>query len=137
MDCTVLNEYAEGASYVYVLNEVGSPYFKIGKADNPAKRVSELQTGNPRELVIVWLMMFTSADKALSTEKRLHRMFGDYRVRSTEWFALSSDALQRLEVLVDLNNEAAAATETHYAKLLRKANRALVRLVRGQRVKEQ
>jgi predicted GIY-YIG superfamily endonuclease len=121
-------------SFVYVIHMEQSPYFKVGKADDPNARLRQLQTGNPHTLSIVWCMEFTSADAAQNAEKRIHRMFDDYRIRSngtlSEWFALNGDALNALEFLATLNTEAQAATEARLQPKLERAQRAFMQLVR-------
>jgi hypothetical protein len=64
--------------YVYLITD-GTAY-KIGYSTNPAKRVAELQTGNPRVLRLVAKMRGTEAD-----EKALHSKF-HYANLVQEWF---------------------------------------------------
>jgi hypothetical protein len=70
-------------SFVYMIGEEGSTIVKIGKANNPAERLSSLQTGNPTPLTV---MSAHEGDHQL--ESHLHTVFADYRVRG-EWFDLA------------------------------------------------
>ena len=38
------------SGYVYLIWENGTNYFKVGRTGTPSKRLSDLQTGNPRRL---------------------------------------------------------------------------------------
>ena len=87
--------------YIYVIkNEVGGlGGFKIGKTIDPARRFKELQLGMKASLVGLW------CSEAYSTlEKQLHITYKQFRVPQSEWFALSSNALQ--QVISKLNRSA-------------------------------
>lgn len=55
-------------------------FVKIGISDNPEKRLSHLQTSNPKKLTLLYTM-----DGNETLEKLLHSIFSQYRVRG-EWF---------------------------------------------------
>jgi hypothetical protein len=80
----------ESGSCVYFIQS--GPYVKIGIADNPSKRINELQTGNPMALVL--LRSFRVMD-ARRIERSLHAHFDAVRVRG-EWFDLSDDDRDRI-----------------------------------------
>lgn len=63
----------------FVQADEGGP-IKIGRADDPATRLKELQTGNP-SLLILRRCVIDSPDY----EWVLHRLFSDFRIRG-EWF---------------------------------------------------
>lgn len=77
--------------YVYLIIEVNSggglTYGKIGYSVNPEKRVTELQTANPRPLALLYKMKGTEAD-----EKRLHRKYRKDNVLQ-EWFRITKPLL--------------------------------------------
>lgn len=58
-------------------------YTKIGKADNPEKRIKELQTGCPETLEIKLVI-----DGDEEKENMLHKALSKYRIRG-EWFHLN------------------------------------------------
>jgi len=89
-----MRESIQGA-YVYFIRECESGYVKIGWSGQPSHRLRELQTGNPRPLTL--LRMHQVADGPLY-EKLLHEHFARYRIRDTEWFLLSEDAILGLQV---------------------------------------
>ena len=70
---------------VYIVRAVGTNYYKIGHTSRPIRhRLSELQNGNPLDLVLVasW-----SADE--EAEREMHSLFAPYHTRG-EWFELSA-----------------------------------------------
>lgn len=71
--------------YVYMMQAVGSRYFKIGKSINPDRRLLQISPKMPFEtrLVKVWRSNFMSLG-----ERCLHDAFQEKR-RNGEWFELS------------------------------------------------
>lgn len=72
-------------SGVYVITD--GEHFKIGIADDPARRLRELQTGNGRKL---HLGFFIHANDAKRIEARAHGRLAELR-REGEWFACEFD----------------------------------------------
>jgi hypothetical protein len=74
--------------FVYCIGEVGEWYaVKVGFSLKPIARVSELQTGNPRPLVLLGTIKGT-----VSTERDLHAKYIDYNIVG-EWFTPADDLL--------------------------------------------
>lgn len=77
--------------YVYLIIEDlpggGIHYGKIGYSTNPAKRVAELQTGNPRPLRLLYAMPGTEDD-----ERRLHAKYIKFNALQ-EWFVVTKELL--------------------------------------------
>ena len=72
--------------HLYVIGEGdGCAVVKIGKSLDPAKRLSELQTGYPRKLRVLYVEL-----EAGSIERWLHERFADYR-QEGEWFQFAED----------------------------------------------
>jgi hypothetical protein len=71
--------------YVYVVCSTEC-YFKVGVAKNPARRLTELQTGNPEELQIDALVLCPNEKAAYALEILLHEKFSRRKVRN-EWFS--------------------------------------------------
>jgi hypothetical protein len=74
--------YANGT--IYLIQEAGSGYYKIGWSRVPEVRARSMKTGNPRELRIVARIPGSPAD-----EKALHRKFHGLRANhggGEEWF---------------------------------------------------
>lgn len=75
--------------YVYVIEAVGSNYFKIGKSINPDKRILQIATKMPFPLrfVRIWQSCFMSL-----SEKTLHKDWEEFRVNG-EWFEFDEECL--------------------------------------------
>lgn len=77
--------------YVYLIIEVNPggalTFGKVGYSTNPAKRVAELQTGNPRLLRLHLARPGTEAD-----ERALHAKYQQHNVLQ-EWFRLTKELL--------------------------------------------
>lgn len=70
---------------VYLMGEVGSNYVKIGRAGDPASRRRSIQTGNPRNIVLHFVMPTSSVAEAEAVERDLHALFARVRANG-EWF---------------------------------------------------
>lgn len=77
---------------VYVIHALETTRYKIGRAEDPEKRLKELQTGSPFPLRVI-NVIDTCWDKR--AERDLHNTFGEYRVCG-EWFDLPEDAVNYL-----------------------------------------
>jgi hypothetical protein len=80
---------------VYLLNGVGTNYFKIGKTNNPSRRFKEIGTKLPFEVeaIHVWPTYFMSL-----AEKQIHQHHKEERLNG-EWFDLPES---RIYWLIDL-----------------------------------
>lgn len=77
--------------YVYILYARRNRLFKIGMTRrDPEKRLKDLQTGMPDQLVFVFLIQ---AKYPEALENELHIQFADKRLNG-EWFSLSKSELQ-------------------------------------------
>lgn len=72
-------------SFVYLVQQGYTGPIKIGLSDNVCKRIEELQTGNPVELLLIAAIGPMSRKKAEQLEKSLHKKFRHKRIRG-EWF---------------------------------------------------
>lgn len=75
--------------WVYVIEEIGSPYIKIGSSSEPMGRLVDLQASTPHELRVVAMW---EAERPGTVEAELHRRFQQARVRG-EWFDATNDPL--------------------------------------------
>lgn len=71
--------------YVYFVSD--QQFVKIGVAENPKDRLGGIQTGNPRECSLLYLIPLDSKSSALSLESFLHEAYARYRMQG-EWFDL-------------------------------------------------
>lgn len=61
--------------------------FKVGIANNPDRRLSQMQTGNPLDLRIVALLGPSDDPRGVRlAERSVHSNLADHRIRSSEWF---------------------------------------------------
>jgi hypothetical protein len=80
---------------VYFISD--GTYTKIGKSNNPIKRIKDLQTSNGNELKFVYI--FDCKD---SWEKKLHKLLKQYRTNScNEWFDLRMCKLEEYFKMFD------------------------------------
>ncbi len=63
---------------------------KIGKSDNPEKRVCSLQTGNGKKLSLINTIKCKTQEKGFILESKLHAKFKKYR-KQGEWFAIPEE----------------------------------------------
>lgn len=79
-------DWLERPCFVYVIQEQGGDSaVKVGRADDVAKRVAQLQTGNPHPLRLIYVL-----PGAGGLEADLHLRFEDDHLRG-EWFAPTTD----------------------------------------------
>ena len=71
-------------TYIYIIND-GDNNVKIGKSNNPSKRVKTLQTGNPKSLEIVATFP-VSKEKVFTVEKKCHHKLNTIYEKRGEWF---------------------------------------------------
>lgn len=71
--------------FVYFISD--GEFIKIGKSNNPKKRMSELQVGNARDLHLLFQIPTVSEKAAFEAEKMLHRVYRDYSANG-EWFKI-------------------------------------------------
>lgn len=76
--------------HLYVVQEGDAGPIKIGIAANAFWRVSELQAGNPRQLIL--RAVFEGPDKRLifGLEQQVHKRLSEYLI-SGEWFSCNLD----------------------------------------------
>jgi hypothetical protein len=97
VSCFNYNSEKTNSKGVYIVQCVGTTYFKIGKALNIDNRLSALQTGCPFELRVV---SFIETDLNTEVEKHLHQKYSNNNFRG-EWFHLGKIELQEIKELKD------------------------------------
>ena len=76
-------EWDNPKSFVYFISD--GEYVKIGVGVNPEKRMSELQTGNARELQLICKIPVKTEKDAFALENRLHQEYSAFS-KNGEWF---------------------------------------------------
>lgn len=77
--------------WVYLIGADGVSRVKIGKSDDPKKRLSGMQTGSPVRLVL--LALIDCGKDASGTEQMLHEKFRDNHTGG-EWFDATPEIIQ-------------------------------------------
>ena len=80
--------------YVYLIR--AGTLYKIGKSNDPNKRMRTFQTANPTRLEMVATI---SSNDAYGLESRLHRKYHRKRMSGGEWFRLDQDDVQYIKSL--------------------------------------
>lgn len=87
--------------YVYLLRTQGD-YYKVGIANDVAKRIKTLQTANPERIELVACRL---VDLAEILERRIHSMLQEFAATGgKEWFKLTP--AHALKVCVQMNTAA-------------------------------
>jgi hypothetical protein len=90
-----LYRFPEG-QYVYILRDASvTGYYKIGKTNNPARRIGRFDVTLPFAIQIISIMPCTNMH---NLEAKLHRMCHGSRMRG-EWFKLGAAELPRIIAL--------------------------------------
>lgn len=94
LDIKELESPIPDKTYVYVMLDSNTGYFKIGRSKTPFKRERTLQSQNPEySLLFYW-------QRSQKLETELHHEFRKKRMRG-EWFKLTIDDLYKLKEMVD------------------------------------
>lgn len=72
---------------VYFITDEKREYIKIGRTTDLKKRLTQLQTGSPIDLILDYHVL---SNDVVSTENRFHEKFSKHRKRG-EWFIYSDE----------------------------------------------
>lgn len=92
----------------FIQDELGN--VKIGKSNNPEKRLTINQTGNALKLT---LLLYIFGDK----EKRLHQKFNFYKIRNSEWFKPNKQLTRFITLRMDGFNSIKEKRKFHESKM--------------------
>jgi hypothetical protein len=86
---------------IYLIKSLNEGVYKIGVSKNPNKRLSELQTGNPYPIEILYLY---ESNMAYKIESVLHNRYSHFNTQ-LEWFELSiKEEVSFLETCASIEN---------------------------------
>lgn len=95
-------QHKVGQGYVYIIHCKDTSYYKIGISKNtPSNRLSNLQSGCPFELEMIYIKY---CDHYGLLERQLHQRYYKYKIRG-EWFDLTPSLLLTLKN--DINEQSA------------------------------
>ena len=81
-------------NFLYFIHEEGNvTQFKIGFTANLEQRLSSLQTGNPRNLVVYK----TIPNSSIKKEKEMQHFFASYHIRG-EWYQITCDMIDAVVI---------------------------------------
>jgi len=95
---------AKNKTFVYII-KAGSGYkspIKVGVTDNVHKRMKQLQTGNPKELMLVMRFECNDRRHAFTLEKTIHETLEGRRLCG-EWFEVTKSKI--MKVINNLGND--------------------------------
>ena len=76
--------------YLYILSD--GVYYKVGISNDYNKRFGNIQSGNAKKVVPLWII---ECEDAGYLERCIHRAFFDKKVRG-EWYEFNYDTLKYL-----------------------------------------
>lgn len=79
----------------FIIEEPYAGYVKIGRTKNPQQRLTNLQTGNPRKLLIFREIPCNNLAAAQVIENELHAQYKKFRAHR-EWFKLSKTEISKI-----------------------------------------
>jgi hypothetical protein len=82
--------------HVYLVEEEGGAFCKIGTALTINYRLSGLKNGNPRPLALARSWHFASRELALKVEKKALELSGDRRLTGRDWVRGSASEISFL-----------------------------------------
>lgn len=89
-DVSMAKRFTDRGGYLYIIGCDG--FIKIGLAQNPAKRITDMQVSNPHKLK---LLKIFPVGNMIKSERQLHGIFKKYRVRG-EWFKVPAESLEKI-----------------------------------------
>tara|TARA_R110000787_G_scaffold110329_2_gene219036 strand:- start:930 stop:1391 length:462 start_codon:yes stop_codon:yes gene_type:complete len=97
--------------YLYLIIEQNAPetyegrdflpenYVKIGVSDEPANRLKNLRTANPRDIAIEAIYSFKNREVAMGFESLFHEKYSRKNI-SGEWFSYDNDMLRGISAVL-------------------------------------
>lgn len=100
-DHTSTPNHTQPSTCVYFIDQVGTPYLKIGITEDLPRRLSTLQTASPQDLRVICTLECGDIETAQRIEGMLHAYFEAQYVRG-EWFSIT--AVQALALITLAEN---------------------------------
>jgi len=76
-------------NYIYIIHELSTENYKIGRASDPIKRLSNIQTCNAHNLELLYIWKVPEKHKGL-IEKCCHLSLRNYNIKN-KWFKIPKD----------------------------------------------
>lgn len=84
-------------SYIYIINQTSTNFYKIGVSSDVSYRLKQLQTAAPKKLVVVYSK---SMDYAYIMESLIHRLLDKYNTEG-EWFEVDGSIIDDVISLIN------------------------------------
>jgi hypothetical protein len=120
-----MQAYPTLGSCVYLLQEPTTSFYKIGRTQNIAVRLSALNIGRAVSLEVADLVHVQSRQKSVDIETCLHHQLKAYLMKG-EWYELPT---------LDVWHDAVRFSVEHSESLIRNLRRSLMRTPRAFKVK--
>lgn len=88
-------------NYIYFIQEGNTHLYKVGRTNEPTKRLRELQTGNSRKLSIYHTIECRDMPSACRLELNLHKYLAGQRVLN-EWYKLDKKHIREIIKFVEM-----------------------------------
>jgi hypothetical protein len=92
-----------GCRYVYFIHCPDADAVKIGLAWNPRERLRQIQSGNPLQLKLIFVIETESSKDAVAFEAMCHRAFEPWRIRG-EWFRYAEEVSEFMQAAESVLN---------------------------------
>lgn len=120
------------ATYVYFIS-AGSTPIKIGISNDPAERLSALQTAHFQKLHLLYTIECKNRAAAFELETAFHRWYGETKLRN-EWFNLTPNKIaDDIHLLITIAQSIVVATQ-HISpeQIARMEEKAVMKLSRSE-----
>lgn len=88
-------------NYIYFIQEGNTHLYKVGRTNDPAKRLKELQTGNPRKLNMYHIIECYNMSAACRLELNLHKYLAGQKVLN-EWYKLDKKHIKEIIKFIEM-----------------------------------
>jgi len=94
--------YVMYQDYMYIISDQNN-YVKVGISKNPMKRLSQLQTGHPTKLQLVYTAEFEcSRNQLLKIEDLVHKKIREKIKHAVgEWFEVTNDQIEEIKSIIE------------------------------------
>lgn len=88
-------------NYIYFIQEGNTHIYKVGRTNEPIKRLRELQTGNSHKLKLYHVVECRDVASACRLELNLHKYLKGQRVLN-EWYKLTKKHINEIIKYIEM-----------------------------------
>lgn len=111
----IINDEIQPLDYMYMIGD-NNGHIKVGISKDPNKRIKELQTGHPNDLVLLFTEEFEcERNHLLKIERLIHRELRrkNYKMRG-EWFTVPDSDIEDVKNIIRYNRIRYEADTTYF-----------------------